>query len=174
MNRYEEDDFAERIKNSGAHHLLVSKYEILQTESFLMKKIFFLIVILLSISQAQGRQTYIHKLKGINSDLGSPGYPVPIQPENMWVYEDPWGIDSLRISKNTILLKGNIFYQIIEDGYPSQQFIRFDSSGYYECWCKSFFDSLTVRYYKPHAAIGDTWKYPTPYDVGGFITHTQW
>lgn len=138
-----------------------------------MKNIVVLLFLCIIITQAQSLQPSIHKVGNTNAILGSPGFPAPIRPGNMWVYQDSWGIiDSYRVSENTRVINGNIFYQTISEGIPIPVFERYDTSGYYESWRPDFYDSLTVKYYKPHAAIGDIWKYPTPYNMGGYITHT--
>ena len=101
-------------------------------------------------------------LKSINGILaGYISLPAPIKQGNIWVSQTyDLYVDSQRISEKTISINNKIFNELISDGYNTSIYVRLDTSSFYEMYRADMIhdSTITIRYYKKDARIGDTWK----------------
>ena len=144
-----------------------------------MEKLFVLIIILLGIfymlnapSLAQGKKnSNIYRNRSIQNVMGSPGFPIPIQPGNMWVYTTREGFkDSVRISSDTLTINNRTYFKLISDGQIEDIYVGLDSSGFYNVYWANYSD--TLHYYKKNAKLGDSWTERNPWNPSNTITHT--
>ncbi len=126
-----------------------------------------------TICSAQLRKRPVnHNILNIKNPMGYPGYPFPIQPGNMWVYESYDGyFRSLGISEQTLIINNKTFYKMIGDGQISNIGLRLDSSGFYEMHDSPSPDTVVLQYYKNNAALGDFWVEPYRYHPSVMIQH---
>jgi len=144
-----------------------------------MGKIFFLIVLVLILMPLKQdlpqvkTVSSVHKGHSIENILGTPGFPFPVRPGNIWVYRDAdFYYDSLRISSDTITIYNKTFYQLVLNGMPGKVYVREDTSGFCEAYDPDYSDSLLLRYYKRNCQVGDVWTDHIPASDNWLITHT--